>query len=62
MKIYVVPAEEKERPDETQLTTKIIGFLSFTLVKCYCTFWQVSHPMYDQTQDSFGAVFSLLYG
>ncbi len=37
IKIYGVPAEapmKKERPDETQLITKIVGFLSFTLVKC----------------------------
>jgi len=49
--------EKNERQDETQFTTKIDGFLSFTPP------WMViySHPVYDQTQGT-GAVFSWLYG
>ncbi len=66
MKISVAAAVEvltkKERQDETQLTTKIDGFLSSLLNAnvLFCRFFVESHPVYDQTQSS-GAVFLLLY-
>jgi hypothetical protein len=68
LKIYVAAvetAQEKERHDETQFTTKIDGFPSFIpcwmLMYFFAGFFFESHPVYDQTQGS-GAVFFLLHG
>jgi hypothetical protein len=42
VKIYtaaVKAVRKNERQDETQFTTKIDGFLSFTPVECYCMYF-----------------------
>jgi hypothetical protein len=60
VKIYVAAVEalrKKERQDETQFTTKIDGFLSFSPYVFFCI---ESGPVDDQTQGS-GAAFSLLH-
>jgi len=60
--LYVVAMEalrKKETQDETKLTTKIDGFLSF--IPPWMPSFFESHPVYDQIQ-GFGAVFFLLYG
>jgi hypothetical protein len=56
VKIYVAAVEalrKKERQDETQLTTKIDGFLSFTLPLSanvlFCRFF-MNLTLYDETQ------------
>jgi hypothetical protein len=67
VKIYVAAVEalmKKEKQDETQFTTKIDGFLSFTpplnANVLFCRFFLISPCVYDETQGS-GAVFVLLY-
>jgi hypothetical protein len=53
--------KKKERQDETQFTTKVDGFLSFIPSWMLMYFFAgISHPVYDQTQGSGGAVFFLL--
>jgi hypothetical protein len=56
---------EKEGQDETQFTTEIDGFLSFTpplnANVLFARFFFESHPAYDEAQGS-GAVFVFLYG
>jgi hypothetical protein len=55
VKIYVAAVEalrKKERQDETEFTTKIDGFLSFTPPPLnanvlFCRFFWESHPVYD---------------
>jgi hypothetical protein len=68
VEIYVTAEEalrKKERQDETLLTTKIDGFLSFIpcwmLMYFFLQVFKKSDPIYGQTQGS-GAVFRLLYG
>jgi hypothetical protein len=69
-KKYVAAVEalrKKEREDETQFTTKIGGFLSFTSPPppnanvLFCRFFKNLTLVYNQTQGS-SAVFVLLYG
>jgi hypothetical protein len=53
----------KERQDETQLNTKIDGFLGFIphwMLMYFFAGFLKSHPVYDETRGS-GAVFVLLY-
>jgi hypothetical protein len=56
---------KKERQDETQFTTKIDGFLSFTHPLSANVlsgrFFFESHPAYEEVQGS-GAVLVFLYG
>ncbi len=62
MKISVVGVEalkRKEREDETQFTTKLNGFLSYTPAlnaNLFSIDFFLSHPVYDQTH-GYGAVF-----
>jgi hypothetical protein len=57
MKIFVAPVKvgllgRNERQDETQFTTKIDGFLSFTSIVLFCPVVFEPHPVCDQTQGS----------
>ncbi len=52
MKIYVVPAEASMKKEKARWNSAY-----------HQNYWFFEfHSMYDQTQDSSGAVFSLLYG
>jgi hypothetical protein len=68
VKVYVAAVEvlrTNKRQDETQLPTKIDGFLNFTPLSFNANVLLQgsfeSRPKYDKTQGS-GAVFSFLYG